>query len=193
MSRNGKTGSVALPITATSLVDQLLEGSDLEVRRTPASLAALTRAAAEEGTVFAGAAGGGFVFPSFLPAYDAMASLANLLQLLAPVDRPLSEIVAELPRSTLVHREIRCPWALKGTLMRVLTERTKGRRTDTLDGIKIFDEHGWSQVVPDPDHPVVHLYAEGETPEAAERLEAELEALVVDVLAEEGEAASATA
>jgi mannose-1-phosphate guanylyltransferase/phosphomannomutase len=77
--------------------------------------------------------------------------------------------------------------------MRVLTERTKGRRTDTLDGIKIFDEHGWSQVVPDPDHPVVHLYAEGETPEAAERLEAELEALVVDVLAEEGEAASATA
>jgi mannose-1-phosphate guanylyltransferase/phosphomannomutase len=193
MSRNGKTGSVALPITATSLVDQLLEGSDLEVRRTPASLAALTRAAAEEGTVFAGAAGGGFVFPSFLPAYDAMASLANLLQLLAPVDRPLSEIVAELPRSTLVHREIRCPWALKGTLMRVLTERTKGRRTDTLDGIKIFDEHGWSQVVPDPEHPVVHLYAEGDTPETAERLEAELEALVVDVLAEEGEAASATA
>jgi mannose-1-phosphate guanylyltransferase/phosphomannomutase len=190
MSRDGKAGSVALPITATSLVEEIVAGSDLEIRRTPASLAALTRAAADEGTVFAGAAGGGFVFPSFLPAYDAMASLANLLQLLAPVERPLSQIVAELPRSTLVHREVRCPWALKGTLMRVLTERTKGRRTDTLDGIKIFDERGWSQVVPDPDHPVVHLYAEGATPEDAERLEAELETLVTDVLATHGEAAA---
>jgi mannose-1-phosphate guanylyltransferase / phosphomannomutase len=192
MSRNGKTGSVALPVTATSLVEEIVEGSDLDVRRTPASIAALTRAAAEEGTVFAGAAGGGFVFPSFLPAYDAMASLANLLQLLAPIERRLSEIVAELPRSTLVHRELRCPWALKGVLMRLLTERTKGQRTDTLDGIKIFADRGWSQVVPDPDHPVVHLYAEGDTPDEAESLVAELEAMVTEVLAAQGETAGAT-
>ena len=36
--------------------------------------------------------------PNFLPGYDAVASLANLLELLAPVKRPISELVAELPR-----------------------------------------------------------------------------------------------
>ena len=35
--------------------------------------------------VFAGAVGGGYVFPEFLPAYDAVASLCKLLELLAPL------------------------------------------------------------------------------------------------------------
>ena len=47
--------------------------------------AELTSAAAADGVVFAGAVGGGYVFPEFLPAYDAVASLAKLLELLAPV------------------------------------------------------------------------------------------------------------
>jgi mannose-1-phosphate guanylyltransferase / phosphomannomutase len=187
ISRNGRKGSIALPITATSLVEKLLDGSGLEVRRTQASLAALTSAAAEEGTVFAGAVGGGFVFPSFLPAYDAVSSLANLLELLAPVVRPLSELVADLPKSTVVHRQVRCPWALKGTVMRVLTEQMKGKETDLLDGIKITEPHGWAQVVPDANEPLVHVYAEGDTEEEANRLERELRTLVEEIIAGEVE------
>ncbi len=182
ISRNGKTGSLAFPITTTSLVDELASGTGLEVRRTPVSLSALTLAAAQEGTVFAGSVGGGFVFPSFLPAYDAVTSVTNLLQLLAPVERPLSDLVAELPQSTVVHRQVRCPWALKGTVMRILTEQNKGKRTDLLDGIKIFEDGGWSQVVPDPDEPLVHIYAEGVTPEDAGRLEHELRGAVEEII-----------
>ncbi len=135
--------------------------------------------------MFAGAATGGFVFPGFLPAYDAVASLANLLELLAPVDRPLSELVAGLPRTTVIHRELRCPWALKGTVMRVLTERLKERRTDLLDGIKVIDDRGWAQVIPDASEPIVHLYAEGDTEAEAERLGAELRGMVEEVIAGE--------
>jgi mannose-1-phosphate guanylyltransferase / phosphomannomutase len=192
LAKDSRRGSLALPVTATSLVERIVDGSGLEVRRTPASLAALTRAATEEGVVFAGAPGGGFVFPSFLPAYDAMASLVNLLQLLAPIERPLSEIVAELPRSTLVHREVRCPWALKGTVMRVLTEQTKGRQTSTLDGIKIFENGAWSQVVPDPEQPLVHIYAEAESPEEAARLERALEDVVQTIISREEAGETAT-
>ena len=92
-----------------------------------------------------------------------MASLAKLLELLAPVGRPLSELVAELPEPTLIHRRLACPWAKKGLVMRVLNERLAGRDLDLTDGIKLLDERGWSQVLPDPDEPLVHLYAEGET------------------------------
>src|SRR5207302_10069942 len=152
---NGKRGKLAFPITVTSQVDRLLEGSGLEVVRTPASLAELTKAAAQDGVIFAGAVGGGYVFPEFLPAYDAVASLCKLLELLAPVGRPLSELVAELPETTLVHRQVQCPWTLKGLVMRVLTERLKDRELDLLDGVKAFDERGWAQVLPDPDEPVV--------------------------------------
>jgi mannose-1-phosphate guanylyltransferase/phosphomannomutase len=189
LSSDSKRGKLALPITVTALADDIVAGSGLEVVRTPHSLAELTRAAAGEGVVFAGAVGGGFVFPDFIPAYDGVASLCKLLELLAPVRRRLSEIVAELPQSTVVHRQVRCPWARKGMVMRVLSEQLKGRELDLMDGIKVFEPHGWAQVLPDPDEPLVHVYAEGATREDAARIEAEYLGLVESIIAEEeGEA-----
>ncbi len=187
---NGKRGKLAFPVTVTSQVDQIVKGSGLQVIRTPASLSELTKAAAQDGVIFAGAIGGGYVFPDFLPAYDAMASLCKLLELLAPVERPLSSIVAELPPSTLVHRQLPCPWSQKGTVMRVLTERLKGRDLDLLDGIKVNDRRGWAQVLPDPDEPLVHIYAEGRDERASNELESELRQLVEEVLQDEAEISS---
>jgi len=135
--------------------------------------------------IFAGAVGGGYVFPSFLPAYDATASLCNLLELLAPVEQPLSALVAELPVSTLVHRQLPCPWSQKGLVMRVLTERLKDRNVDLLDGIKVTDRRGWAQVLPDADEPLIHIYAEGSSDELSNELEEELRSLVEDVLQRE--------
>jgi mannose-1-phosphate guanylyltransferase/phosphomannomutase len=186
MGSNGRRGKLAFPITVTSRVEQMVQGSGLEVIRTPASLAELTKAAAEDGVIFAGAVGGGYVFPEFLPAYDAVASLCKLLELLAPVQKPLSELVAELPVSTLVHRQLPCPWSLKGTVMRVLTERLRDRKLDLLDGIKVFDERGWAQVLPDSDEPLIHIYAEGKTEQDSDALEAEVRGLVEEIMQDEG-------
>jgi mannose-1-phosphate guanylyltransferase / phosphomannomutase len=186
LGSNGRRGKLAFPVTVTSQVDRIVKKSQLEVVRTPASLSELTKAAAADGVIFAGALGGGYVFPQFLPAYDAMASLCNLLELLSPIRQPLSTLVAELPVSTLVHRQLPCPWAQKGLVMRVLTERLKGRNLDLLDGIKVHDKRGWAQVLPDPDEPLIHIYAEGEDEQTSNDLEAELRSLVEDVLQHEG-------
>jgi len=188
---NGRRGKLAFPITVTSHVDALLEGSGLEVVRTPASLGDLTKAAAEEGVIFAGAVGGGYVFPEFLPAYDAIASLCKLLELLAPEPGPLSGLVAGLPASTLVHRQLPCPWALKGVVMRVMTERLRDRKLDLMDGIKVFEERGWAEILPDPDQPIMHIYAEGRTEEDSKALEAEFRGMVEEIMQTEGAAATA--
>ena len=115
---------------------------------------------------------------------------ADLLPLLdgAKVGRPLSELVAELPEPTLIHRRLACPWAKKGLVMRVLNERLAGRDLDLTDGIKLLDERGWSQVLPDPDEPLVHLYAEGETSQISEELEHEVRELVEEIM--QGDAAA---
>ncbi len=180
-----KHGRIVVPINATSQVEELA-GERLEVVRTPASLTELTRVSAQDGVIFAGAMGGGYAFPGFLPVYDAMASLCELLELLAlSPPQKLSELAAGLPRPTLVHRQLACPWAMKGTVMRVLNERFAEADVDLRDGIKVFDDRGWVQVLPDPDEPLVHIYAEGETTESSRELEAELRDLLTDVI--EGE------
>jgi mannose-1-phosphate guanylyltransferase / phosphomannomutase len=191
LGSNGVHGKIAFPVTVTSQVDRLAEGSQLEVIRTAHSLPALTQAAANDGVVFAGALGGGYVFPEFLPGYDAVASLVKLLELLAPVRRPLSELIAELPRPTLVHRQLACPWGLKGLVMRLLNERMAGRDLDLTDGIKVFDDRGWGQVLPDPDEPLIHLYAEGASQEESEALVAELRGIVEEIEQGQGEPVAA--
>jgi mannose-1-phosphate guanylyltransferase/phosphomannomutase len=191
LASDGKRGRLAFPTTVTSLAEELVRDTELEVMRTPHSLSALTQAAAGDGVIFAGSVGGGFVFPEFVPAYDGMASLCKLLELLAPVRRPLAEIVGELPESTVVHRQVRCPWARKGAVMRILTERLKGMEVDVSDGIKVYDRRGWAQVLPDPDEPLVHVYAEGKTPEEGAELGTEFAALVEEAVAGEPEEAAA--
>jgi mannose-1-phosphate guanylyltransferase/phosphomannomutase len=74
--------------------------------------------------------------------------------------------------------------------MRVLTERLKDREVDLRDGIKVFDRRGWAQVLPDPDEPLVHIYAEGDSEEVSAELEQELRTLVESVL-QQGEEARA--
>jgi mannose-1-phosphate guanylyltransferase/phosphomannomutase len=177
-----QAGEIAVPVTATDLVDVLVEGSGLTVVRTPASLSDLTRAATRDGVVLAAAPTGGFVFPDIVPGYDAVTALCKLLELLAGQDEPLSALVASLPRPTLIHRSLPCPWARKGLVMRLLNENLASRRLDLLDGVKAYDDRGWVQALPDPDEPFVHVYAEGETPELSEELADEVGAWVAAIV-----------
>jgi mannose-1-phosphate guanylyltransferase/phosphomannomutase len=71
---------------------------------------------------------------------------------------------------------------MKGTVMRVLNERYAGANVDLLDGIKVFDDRGWMQVLPDPDEPLIHIFAEGSSPELSAELEDEIGNLVAAVI-----------
>lgn len=178
----GRKGRIAVPITATGLVDELVDGSELTVTRTPASVGELTRAATEDGVVLAAAPTGGFVFPDVVPGYDAVTALCKVLELLAGQEQPVSELVAELPRPTLTHRALPCPWSRKGLVMRLLNEQLAARELDLMDGVKAYDERGWVQVLPDPDEPLVHLYAEGTTEALTDELAAEIAAIVEGIV-----------
>jgi mannose-1-phosphate guanylyltransferase/phosphomannomutase len=75
--------------------------------------------------------------------------------------------------------------------MRLLTERLRDRKLDLTDGIKVFSERGWAQILPDPDEPIVHIYAEGATVEDSKALEAEFRAMVEEIMQTEGAATTA--
>jgi mannose-1-phosphate guanylyltransferase/phosphomannomutase len=102
-------------------------------------------------------------------------------------------LIEGLPTSTLIHRVLPCPWSQKGLVMRLLTERLKGRETDHMDGIKLIEKDGWASVLADPDEPLVHIYAEGDTEEESERLEAEMHTMIDEIMGgdESGEALAA--
>ncbi len=184
-SEAAQGGKVALPVTATGHADELADAAGLVVVRTPTSPSDLMQAARETGMLLAADGNGAFVVPDFQPAFDAMAALCRLLELLAPVTTPISELVAALPDVNITQRTVPCSWALKGLVMRVLTERLGDREVDLSDGIKVFENGGWGLVRPDPVEPLLHVVVESPDGQTESPLEQELLTLVEEALAEE--------
>jgi mannose-1-phosphate guanylyltransferase/phosphomannomutase len=159
---------VAVPVNVTGAVEGLLGAG--RVVRTKLASASLMETAAVERLAFAGASDGGCIWPDFLPAYDAAATLVKLLDLLAAVDRPLSRIRASLPEIHVAHETIVTPWERKGTVMREIVERASARNVELVDGVKIVDDECWALVLPDPEDAITHVWAEAATEPDARRL-----------------------
>ena len=52
--------------------------------------------------------------------------------------------------------------------MRTLVERSQGRDLVLVDGVKIIEDDGWALVLPDPEEPVTHVWAEAGSEAAAQ-------------------------
>jgi len=119
---------------------------------------------------FAGSLDGGFIFPEFLPAFDAMAAFAKVLELLSRTGTRLSKVVQTLPRSHVVHETVPTPSASKGTVMRNLLEQADGELV-LIDGVKVcHGDDAWALALPDPEDPVTHVWAEAGTDGESRRL-----------------------
>ena len=89
-----------------------------------------------------------------------MAALVHLLGLLAAGGQRMSKLTAQLAPIHIAHEEVVTPWEQKGTVMRLALERVKDRSTMLVDGVKTIEPDGWSLVVPDPEEPITHVWAE---------------------------------
>jgi len=161
--RGGDAGAkIALPVSASSAAERIATEAGAEIVWTKvASSHIMDVAQSTEGVVFAASQDGGFIFPEFLPAYDATAALVHLLELLARSGLRLSKVVAGLPELHMAHDSVVTPWEQKGLVMRKVVEAAKDRDVVLVDGVKILHEDGWALILPDPDEPVTHVWAEG--------------------------------
>jgi mannose-1-phosphate guanylyltransferase/phosphomannomutase len=75
----------------------------------------------------------------------------------------LEELVDGMPAMPIVHEEVATPLEQKGLVMRNLMEQLAEQGADLVlvDGIKVLADDGWALVVPDPEDPVTHVWAEG--------------------------------
>ncbi len=123
----------------------------------------LMEVASGPGVRFAASQEGGYIFPSFLPAYDAVAALVETLALLASTGSRLSQVVSRLPAVRVAHEAVVTPWEKKGLVMRMVMDWAKDRDLLLVDGVKVLNDDGWALVFPDPEEPLTHVWAEAAT------------------------------
>jgi mannose-1-phosphate guanylyltransferase/phosphomannomutase len=160
--------SIALPVAASREAELLAHDRGASVVWTKMADASLMEVASAESVTLAASVNGGFIWPDFLPAYDALGTLVKLLDLLAVTGRSLSSVVRALPTVHLAHETVPTPWERKGAVMRELLERSDPASLLLVDGVKVQRPGGgWALVLPDPEEPLTHVWAEaGTDPEA---------------------------
>ncbi|MDQ1395049.1 MAG: mannose-phosphate guanylyltransferase / phosphomannomutase, partial [Acidimicrobiaceae bacterium] len=152
---------IAVPVSVSRAVEDVCHQAGAEIVWTKLSIAHLMEVCSSEDITFGASQEGGYIFPDFLPAFDATATLVNLLALLAQTGLKLSKLVAQQTRVHIAHETVVTPWEQKGMVMRTLMERARSDRELVLvDGVKVVYDDGWSLVLPDPEEPVTHVWAE---------------------------------
>lgn len=132
----------------------------------------------EIGAVFTGEMSGHMFFADEYYGFDdAVYAAARLLRILSHTDRPLSELLADVPRY-FATPEVRvpCPDDRKFAVVEELVRRFKERyEVVDVDGARVLFPDGWGLVRASNTQPVLVVRAEGTSPEALRRIQRILE------------------
>jgi len=140
-----QVGTIVTNVSTSSAVDHIAARYGAQVVRTPVGQAYISEAILECAAVLGGEGSGGIAVPEVHSTHDSAAAIGLILERLAINGNPLSALVAELPRLTIIKHNIQLePNRIYSILQsfRVIIER-EGLAYDLTDGIKVSLPDGW--------------------------------------------------
>ncbi len=152
---------LVVPLSVSSVVERVAAAHGCSVVRSRRALRAILQTASEKEAVFAGTEDGTYVFTDGPGIFDGLVTFCRLHELIAKTGSSLAERVAALPPSWVEHRTIPTTWERKGAAMRAVADGNDADRIDPTEGLKLFHGDTWALVIPDPEDPVTHVWAEG--------------------------------
>lgn len=119
--------------------------------------------------VIGGEGNGGVIVPELHYGRDAMAGVAIFLTLLAKSGQTASALKASYPEYHMVKDRIELtPQIDVDVLLKDLENKFKSEDYNTIDGLKIDFANGWVHLRKSNTEPIIRVYAEGQSPEAAQ-------------------------
>jgi len=171
MLKENMGGLIVTTVATSSAIYDIAGENNGEVITTAVGDLLVARTLKEKNGLFGGEENGGLIFPDFVYGRDGALSAAKILEIMAEEGKPISKLVAELPRYYSEKMKIECPDELKADVMAIIQEKVKKDpevdRIDTTDGVKIFKEGGWVIIRPSGTEPIFRCFAEAKSQEKA--------------------------
>lgn len=125
----------------------------------------------EVDAVIGGEGNGGVIYPASHYGRDALVGVAIFLTHLAKLGKKASEYRASLPQYFMSKNKITLTPELDiDNLLAKMEEKYKNEDHSTIDGLKIDFENEWVHLRKSNTEPIIRIYSEGPTPEAAEQI-----------------------
>ncbi len=163
-------GIIVTTVATSAAIYDIAEEHGGEVIATGVGDLLVARELKNRDGLFGGEENGGLIFPDFVYGRDAALSTAKIIEIMAKEGKPLSNLIAELPKYYSAKLKVECPDDLKTDVMAKIADATREYEVDTKDGVKIFKDEGWVIIRPSGTEPIFRCFAEAENEEDANKM-----------------------
>lgn len=173
MLKENDGGIIVTTVATSQAIYDIAEEYGGEVIATAVGDLLVARELKEKDGLFGGEENGGLIFPDFVYGRDAAMTVAKILETLVKEDKPLSELIAELPVYYQEKLKIECPDDQKQEVMSNIANEIKDTtdfNLDTTDGVKILKDDGWVIIRPSGTEPIFRCFAESDSQDKANEM-----------------------
>ena len=132
-----RPGPVAANLSTSRMIDDIAARYGVQVLRTPVGEAHVARAVLNGKCVVGGEGNGGVIDPRICLVRDSLSAISLVLQLMAASGKPLSELVAGLPRYAMVKEKAECPREQIDRAVAAVTKAFADLQPNTSDGVRV--------------------------------------------------------
>ena len=155
-----RRGPLVTNLSTSLVVEDAARAAGVEAVRAPVGEVNVAVRMRELKAPIGGEGNGGVILPEVHLGRDAPIGAALLLQLLVEEGRPLSTIVASLPRYVIVKDKLPRPNASLDAVYGALRKAFPDASADTQDGLRLAWKDRWVHVRPSGTEPIVRVIAE---------------------------------
>ncbi len=165
-----RKGPVVTNLSTSRVVEDAAVAGGSALLRAPVGEVNVAVAMRDAKAVVGGEGNGGVILPEVHLGRDAPVGAALVLQLMLEDAKPLSAIVAELPRYVIVKDKLDRPKASLDTVYSAMRAVFPDADVDMQDGLRLSWSNRWVHVRPSGTEPIVRVIAEAPTETAAREL-----------------------
>jgi len=184
----GRKGPLATNLATSRMIDDVAARAGCKVLRAPTGEANVVDAMRAGGCIFGGEGGGGVIDPRVVLVRNSFVGMVMVLQYLTETGKPLSELVAEIPRYVMLKTKMPCSAEAAGKVVarvKAVFATRHGATMNDSDGLRIDLPGRWVCVRASNTEPIMRIIAEAPDQAAAEALVAEVRKLADEVMAGE--------
>ena len=161
--------SIVTNLSTTMAVDDIARKFKARVYRTPIGEINVAQKMRDVGATIGGEGNGGVLLPEAHLGRDSLVASVLVLQLLAELNRPLSQIMDEMPHYVMHKQKIERGNIRLADVIPDLKSIAGAARSNSEDGIKFIWDDAWVHLRPSNTEPIIRIYAEGMDRESVEQ------------------------
>lgn len=182
VEERGLSGKIVKTFSTTHMLDKMATHYGLEIETTPIGFKYIAAKMAEEDVLVGGEESGGIAAKGHIPERDGIYIGLLITEMMVKRGKPLSALVQELYDAFGPHHTYRDDLHITVDQKRRVLARLEDEggldtinghpveRVETLDGFKHITDDGWLLIRPSGTEPVLRVYSEAETADAAQAL-----------------------